>query len=77
MAADDVSVIGVMTADGQFVIAIPESHTVLFSAIRGGGGGGGNTWGVVASGICYSRISNFYFVKRKFSSSTTFSRLRT
>ncbi|KAI1859837.1 hypothetical protein JX265_010286 [Neoarthrinium moseri] len=46
MAADHILAAGVVTADGQYVIASPESHPDLFWAIRGGGG---STWGVVTS----------------------------
>lgn len=49
MAADHVLAAGIVTADGQYVVASPESHSDLFWAIRGGGG---STWGVVTSGVC-------------------------
>jgi FAD/FMN-containing dehydrogenase len=46
MAADHVMALEVVTADGCFITASPESKTDLYWALRGGGG---STFGVVTS----------------------------
>jgi hypothetical protein len=48
MAADHVMALEVVTADGRYITASPESNADLFWALRGGGG---STYGVVTSVI--------------------------